>query len=155
MVNGAIEAKVCSISQGQPAMGSRSAAMISIRRRISLEGCMGTANSLPIDAATESGRSARAALAQLADAERLKRERNSLASFGRVNDSHGDLLTFGKMRNASGTQDRDVDEHIFPAVLARDKAEPLGVVEPLDLSGDRNGGRRIRRNPARPKPVAR
>ena len=42
-----------------------------------------------------------------------------------------------------------MDEHVFAAILAGDEAEPFGVVEPFHLSGDRNGGRRIRRNPAR------
>ena len=47
-----------------------------------------------------------------------------------------------------------MDEHVFAAVLAGDEAEPFGVVEPFHLSGDRNGGRRIGRNPARPHPIA-
>ena len=36
----------------------------------------------------------------LASRDASERERNGLASFGRIDHSHGDLLTFGEMRNA-------------------------------------------------------
>src|SRR6202453_3496202 len=53
------------------------------------------------------------------------------------------------MRNAGRTEDRDMDENVLAASLAGAEAKPLGVVKPFHLSDDRNGGRRIRRDPAR------
>ena len=47
-----------------------------------------------------------------------------------------------------------MDKDILPAILARDEAEALCVIEPLDLAGDRNGGRRIRSDAARTRGVA-
>src|SRR5271166_2663592 len=76
-----------------------------------------------------------------------ERKRYRLAALGRVDDAHVDLLAFGEVRNAGRPEDRDVNEHVLAAVIARDEAEPLGVVEPLHLPGDRNCGRRIWRNP--------
>src|SRR6202162_6433791 len=105
MVNGAIEAKVCWTSHGQPLMGSRSDAMISIRRRMSLEGCMGKANSLEVgekDYWTAERSAARRSLFMMGNG--LKRERNGFAAFGRIHHSHRDLLAFGQMRNAGRTE---------------------------------------------------
>ena len=45
-----------------------------------------------------------------------------------------------------------MDEHVLAAIFAGDEPEPLGVVEPLHLSGDRHRGRRIRGDPARRGP---
>ena len=47
-----------------------------------------------------------------------------------------------------------MDEYILAAILARDEAEPLALVEPFHFSSDRDGGRRIGRNSARSRPVA-
>ena len=58
------------------------------------------------------------------------------------------------MRNAGRTEDRDMDEYVLAAILAGDETKPLGVVKPFDLSDDRNGGRRIRSDPARSNPIA-
>src|SRR5579863_4511628 len=119
-------AKVCSISQGQPAIGSRSAAIISTRRRTSLEGCMGGVDGFLFEMASgAANRTLAAALSRIAGVERLKRERNGLASLRRVDHSHVHLLTLGEMRNAGRTQDRDMDEYVFAAVLAGNEAEAL------------------------------
>src|ERR1700722_8187166 len=91
----------------------------------------------------------------MSEATHSERQRNRLAAFGRIHDSHRHLLAFGQMRNAGRAQDRDMDEDVFAAVLAGDETKPLGVVKPLHLSDDRNCSRRIRGHAAWPKPVAR
>src|ERR1700691_5958445 len=49
-----------------------------------------------------------------------------------------------------------MDEYVLAAILAGDETKPLGVVKPFDLSDDRNGGRRIGRDPTRwSNPIAR
>ncbi len=82
------------------------------------------------------------------------RQRNRFAPLGRVDDPHVDLLALREMGDAGRSEDRDMDEDVLAAVLARHEAEALGVVEPLDLAGDRDGGRRIGSGAARPRRIA-
>ena len=84
---------------------------------------------------------------------RSDRERNRLPTLRRVDDAHIDLLAFGEMRNAGRSQDRDMDEDVLAAVLARHEAETLDVVEPLDFAGDGDRGRGVRGDPARPRRI--
>src|ERR1700744_4283674 len=116
---------------------------------MSRDGCMGRANSLEIGRTDywTTKKSAAKALLISHGRGRSERERNRLAAFGRIHDSHRPLLAFRQMRNARRAEDGDMDEHVLAAVVAGDEAEPFGVVEPLDLADDRDPGRRVRRNP--------
>src|SRR5271165_2802304 len=82
------------------------------------------------------------------------RQRNRLTALRRVDDAHIDLLALGEMGNAGRLEDRYVDEHVLAAVFARNEAETLDAVEPLDFAGDRNGCRRIRGNAPRSRRIA-
>src|SRR5271165_2145787 len=122
------------MSQGQPAPLSRSAAMISIKRRMSREDVTGAGPSPPGRWRTKEARLASRASTP-PDAERgpiSNRERNGLAALRRVDHAHIDLLAFRKARDPRPAEDGNVDEDVLAPVIARDEAESLGVVEPLD-----------------------
>ena len=123
---------------------------------MSREGCMGKANSL------EKGRRDYWTAKRSAAKALLHRARGSFRARAKsprgpwacppLSSSPAGLRPDAKCRRARG---RDMDEHVFAAIVAGDETKSLGVVEPLHLSDDRNCSRRIRRDPARPKPIAR
>ena len=48
-----------------------------------------------------------------------------------------------KTADAGGVESRDVDEHVPAKIVADDESEASGAVEPLDLAGQIEGGRRV------------
>src|SRR5581483_11235302 len=126
--------KSCSRSHGHPEPGVRSAAMISSRRSIPREGVM--------PESLEGTKKARGLLDRapwLCSVDLSasgRRDRDRLAALRRVDHAHVDRLTLGQMGDAGRAQNRNMDEHVLAAVIARHEAEALGVVEPFDLAGD-------------------
>src|ERR1700722_12811157 len=129
--------------------------MMSMRPRMSREGCMSRPTVCKWDEGTIDGKERREG-APVHAGYFLERERNRLAALRRIDHSHCHLLAFSQMRNAGRPEHGNVHENIFPAIVAGDETKPLGVVEPLHLSDDRDRGRGIRGDAARrPDSIAR
>src|SRR6056297_1399209 len=65
---------------------------------------------------------------------RLRSDRDDvrgLRALGAVGHVERDLLTFGQALEARAGQRAEMHEHVLAAVILRDEAETLGIVEPL------------------------
>ena len=62
----------------------------------------------------------------------------------RVDDPHGDALTFRQTRQPCPLDDRDVNEDVLPAAVNLDESHALRRAEPLDGASHLGRGRRVR-----------
>ena len=81
---------------------------------------------------------------------RLDDDRNRFPALGSLDDAHRHRLPFEKLPNVGGGERGAVDEHVPTKIVAGDKSEAAGVVEPFDFASQiERGGRVKSRTPRR------